>query len=805
MPWRGCRSRKKYGKLENSHSFAVNPSGGTCVLGSAAGPKSSSAVSVVVLDSGGHSVLETHQVPFPVTSLFWSKRGTLASGSSKGRVLYWTNMNNKSIRDFDLDSCHSVTVQSMKETATTPISSGEWTYSSCITQVETVQSEKLILGSENHKIHMWDVETQAHIKGVKVSSGIVQTFSCSPENDNIIATGSSTGGMKIFDTRTSTPILMTNNIKATRQIAMSPLVSHWVATSSDGGEIKIWDTRAHSTPVLTMPHHVGITVGLKWSPFHCELLSVAGACGSVKLFSSRHSPDYCISSTSLSSPCVGLSFIDNCTDKTVQNPVSTIVAASSSGEVTSMDLTPIFLDSLVQYRNLSDSCERLAYLRNLREAEKRIRTVLTEKMKSNELKPALKVASLLHNYVPEELSKDCGSQRFIEAFKTDLDGCTKQLPPLMRYSRSTILKNLELKLAILNWTANKEYHLVTRKIMEMLRPSDPDDDNEDEEETLIVNLIVSLTPEVYQAIVNSLTKHTWSVGCDFVLRTASQDQINDIEELEPSLLISIITKLIGDTVRVPKTVTEALERLQLLRRVCEATVNHGASASKYIINIVNEAYPSPVTMLADTSTVQMYASSLMFIGRTAQCVWFVDSFCKLHPEPAANYAREVLGRLIVCVTSRYSSKLSGENKRMSQKKSVIKGRAFVQGMQATISFTSEMAITCRMLIQEAFDNSPMPESSGPFHEVLSLASTCAEKMRVIATQTLRQVDALGAAVRQECRPIVTRYTNELAAAIDSAPRRDDFDAEPNMKQLMSQAFTHCEVLHTTLSNHLEEE
>ena len=794
------------GRLEGTHAFAVNPSGGACVLGSAVGPKNSSTMSIVELNQNGHSVLASHQVEHPITCLHWSKGGMLASGSNKGRLHYWMGVNNDTVKQLNTDSRISLAAPKMRETAATPVAAGGWTYNSCLTQVQTVRSEKVILGSENIKIHLWDVETQTHLKGIKVSSGVVQAFSCSPESDFIIATGSSTSGMKIIDTRTTKPVLRTQNSKAIRQIAMSPLVGHWVASTSDGGDIKIWDIRggANSIPVLTMPHHEGVTAGLEWSPFHSELIAIGGVCGSVRLYSCRHPPDFCISSVSLGSPFVGVSFIGDHSSRSTESPVSTIVAASSSGEITSVDLSPIFMDNLVQYRKLDDASERLAYLRNLREAEQRIRVTLTNKIKSNDLKSALQVASLLHNHIPKRLNKDSTPQQFLNAFKIDMDCCTKQLPPLMRFNPSTILKNLELNLTIADWAANKEHHLVVKKITDLLQPSDSvDEEDDDENETLTANLLVSLTPEIYETIVGSLTKHTWSVGCDFVLRTALQAE--DLLQLEPPTLISIITYLIGNNVKQPTTISESLERLGLIREISQLTVECGSDAAKHIINVVNDySKSSPISVLVDTSVVQMYASSLMFVGRTSQCVWFVDAFGKKHSGTVADYTREILNRIVACVISRYSSKLVGEKNRIDQKKSAVKGRAFVQGMVNTISFASEMAVTCRMLIEEAFKNDPMPTSPGPFYDVLQLAATSAEEMRAIVTKTLRQVDALGAAVRQECRPIVARYAGDLSSTINEAPRRD-FNTEPTMKQLLSSSFGHCEVLLTLLNNHLEEE
>eukprot|EP01064_Diplonema_japonicum_P013651 TRINITY_DN21194_c0_g1_i1.p1 TRINITY_DN21194_c0_g1~~TRINITY_DN21194_c0_g1_i1.p1 ORF type:complete len:812 (+),score=191.81 TRINITY_DN21194_c0_g1_i1:51-2486(+) len=737
--------------VEGAAKVGVHPSGGMCVLGTANGRSANSLgfISLAQSNLKTHTRVTTAGLPFQSTAMLWTPKDHLFVGSSEGRVAMWPSLAPESevVRNFDFSKPKNVfTASKMKDSRTASVAPGDWAYSSCITSLGVTATGGSLVGSETSRLHIWDIETETAKKQttqpIRVSSGTVLCLSTSPVSDSVIALGSATSGAKVLDVRGKKESVWKTSAttNAVRCIAMSPLVEHWLMTGTDGGSIKIWDMRATGSvgPLLSFNHYQAILTGLFWDPLHAELLASSGVDGTMRVYSLRHPPEYGVATARNKAPSVGMAFVAS-----NEARMSCSVMASSSGEVTTLALSPIFIDTLGDHklRDISqeaEACDRLAYLRHLKEAEQKIRASIASYMDRNETEEAMMLASLLHKHEPEEPASMSSHAALVAAFKKDVLGCCRKLPPLYPYRPSMMLSNLELNLTFAHYANEKKWEEIVIKVHEM--------DTED--------VLIALQPAVYTTVVKALARHAWVVGCDFYLKTYKSVDMDEEDMKELALFLT--GEMLTDGDRALNILIEELEQLRAITGLL--TVENGAE------KIVAEC--CVIDSVQCAATIRLYCSALMQEQQIAKVVWLVDYLQSVY---SSSPAIEALQQLISGLVTRYEIKLEREKAKMDADMQ-LQGRQFIQALHNVLTFAVEMAVACRKMVYEYHANMylHMPKEGTCLDTMLNLTSKCAEEMRTVVSRIFRQEASAGAAVQQECDTTVQRAVTELSNAIDSS-------------------------------------
>ena len=423
----------------------------------------------------------------------------------------------------------------------------------------------------------------------------------------VVATGAATGGAKVSDLRSKKDFIWKAPVAHTgpvRGVRFSPLMAHLCLTATDSGDVKVWDIRMSGSAgaVLSANHNVGVVRGVSWSPLHAEYIALTGMMGRTTLLSLADDTPQVVASPSHDHPCVGLSFTAAPTDH-----MSTVTFASMSGEVTSIGLSPTFLESLGHFKDGDpvEACRRLVYLRDLRQAEQMVKTTVKTLTREGNAKAALQVASILRKHVPEELPRGGLLADAVAAFRTDVAACRRSIPPLMAYTPGSGFKSQQLNVLIGYLHAEGDWkglvslvgeHLCVAKLLDRWQHLDSEapaavpevggsstnlgvgvqgsmkrkgsfiqqpsgctvdltgtamEDGiealfDDSEKERIELFLVAIQPELYLKLVDGLARYSWTLGTDFFLLTARR--LGECSGMDDEAVIEAIVLLCGEMI-----------------------------------------------------------------------------------------------------------------------------------------------------------------------------------------------------------------------------------------------------------------
>jgi WD40 repeat protein len=129
-----------------------------------------------------------------------------------------------------------------------------------------------------------------------------------------------------------------------RDVAWSPLVSHWIASCGDDGCARIWDVRYGSRPVRVLQLNTHTVSSVAWSRAHCEKILTGGVDGNLRLWNLRLSPHYLASTEDdFSSSIVGCGW-------SPEHPLQ-YIGVSGKGEASVIQLGREFVTTFVNNRS----------------------------------------------------------------------------------------------------------------------------------------------------------------------------------------------------------------------------------------------------------------------------------------------------------------------------------------------------------------------------------------------------------------------------------------------------------------------
>eukprot|EP01063_Lacrimia_lanifica_P040263 TRINITY_DN9078_c0_g1_i1.p1 TRINITY_DN9078_c0_g1~~TRINITY_DN9078_c0_g1_i1.p1 ORF type:complete len:837 (+),score=248.98 TRINITY_DN9078_c0_g1_i1:94-2604(+) len=784
-------------------AFAVRPDGARAVLVSSGGSARHGTLTILehsVSHLREHRRLVTVQVPFPVASVEWAASDRLLLGGAEGKVRVFNMapcMHDGRLDLADILSQDPVAMcqpPKMKETRNVSTSVNNWTYSSRVVHVETCASQSKFISIENARMHVWDLETGAAVvRPVRASAGTLLSASCSPTSDFVFATGSATGGAKVVDVRGKTDqvwkaVNAHGGIAVVRKVAMSPLVPHWLATAADGGSIRIWDIRMGGAdggaPVLEFQHHQCLLTGLVWSPLHAEVLASSGVDGSMRISSLSHAPSYAVASGANASPTVGMGF----TSRQAEDPQSCVTIASTSGEVTSYALSPIFMEGLSTprfgasdayspaFNELAADCERLARLRHLKDATLKTRKAIEQAMDAHDTPTGMDLAALLHHHTPAPLGRDVTLAQARQAFAKDLRMCVEKLPPLYPFTRSTMLTRLE---------ANLTYeHLYDTGAWEQLAEAVHNAVSEQGLE----RAVMVLQGSTFVKVVKGMARHTWTVGCDMFLRAEEvvRDQLDAEEAVE--LVVHLLGEVLGplDNDQWPQ---QHIDELVTLRTASQMLYEPN-SGERIVALVEKDAGVASVVNITSGALLRLYATALMQTAAPARVVWVADWLAAAHPTspPAAYYEATVEG-----LKDTYKATLAKVKRRGYADANALRGKALVDALSSALRFAVDLAVFCRQLVYVYHKNARLhrPAASGTLIVTADVCLGCGEEARSALALLQRQAEGADSAVKQECDAARVEARAELLRVIGATQWGN---AGTHEEQLSRQAAAFSEVL-----------
>eukprot|EP00754_Rhynchopus_humris_P016671 Rhum_TRINITY_DN14524_c20_g1::Rhum_TRINITY_DN14524_c20_g1_i1::g.96743::m.96743 len=811
-------------QLADSRVFAAHPSGNDAVLATARGGASAAnALSRVQLGADGHRRAAADvPVPFPSTSAAWAA-SALALGSSEGRVFVFRQAPDV----LDASAAGVLVVPKQRDNRSHSTAAGAYTHSSCVPAVQ-VGAGARVVGAHTTKLCVWDAEAGAATRHLRVSSGTVLCASLAPAASNdLVATGSATGGATLVDVRApGDPPWRASHPGVVRHAALSPLLGHVLATASDAGDIKIWDLRMSggTGPVLAVPHALGPLAGVAWSPAHAELLAATGLSGATKLLNLRRPPSFAVWSLATRSPGIGCAFTASACDE----PTSVLLAASAAGEVSSIGLSPTFMESLSTTSasgggggggggdETEEDCRRLVYLRHLKQAEQSVRAAVKSLARAGDTEAAIRVAATLRSHVPRALPDDCTRAEAAAAFADDLRGCRDALPPLLGYKVPRALRTLELGVRFAHHGKQGEWAAVAQLVGEHLdigRLRDPcvsDRAYTEEEVERAKQFLVALQPEVYASVVHGLSRHSWTLGVDVFLLTeplleecTGMDDA-DVRTVARGLLGGLVTDTVGDdeqlatSASAPPRVLSAGDHISELRRLRLVTgLLRLPDSADRIINAVEEGIDvANVLEVRSAAVVRLYVSALMHKRRFARVVWAADAVDAAYPRsPAAAALRGVADQL----TARIRQGLEKQKKRCSGAAAdALQGHALIEALPGVVGLAAEATGLCRRLVYQYHRNLSVhqPRPAGKLSEKLEEVVQCAEEARGVVAAVVRRALSAAPAVRKECEAILQKSAAGLVETIQETPL--DKSTAGSLGTLARQAVAHIEALLTSI-------
>ena len=807
-------------QLADSRVVAAHPSGTDAVLATARGGASAAnALSRVQLGADGHRrAVADVAVPFPSTSAAWAG-STLALGSSEGRIFVFRQAPDV----LDAAAAEVLVVPRQRDNRSHSTAAGAYTHSSCVPAVQ-VGTGGRVVGAHTTKLCVWDAEAGVAARHLRVSSGTVLCASLAPAASNdLVATGSATGGATLVDVRApGDPPWRASHPGVVRHAALSPLLGHVLATASDAGDVKIWDLRMSggAGPVLAVPHGLGPLAGVAWSPAHAELLAANGLSGATKLLNLRRPPSFAVWSLATRSPGIGCAFTASACDE----PTSVLLAASAAGEVTSIGLSPTFMESLSAAApggggggdETEEDCRRLVYLRHLKQAEQSVRAAVKSLARAGDTEAAIRVAATLRSHVPRALPDDCTRAEAAAAFAEDLRGCRDALPPLLGYKAPRALRTLELGVRFAHHGKQGEWEAVVRLVGEHLdieRLRDPcgsDTAYTEEEVERAKQFLVALQPEVYASVVHGLSRHSWTLGVDVFLLTAplleectGMDDA-DVRAVARGLLGGLVTDTVGDheqlatSASAPPRVLSAGDHISELRRLRLVTgLLRLPDSADRIIDAVEEGIDvANVLEVRCAAVVRLYVSALMHKRRFARVVWAADAVDAAYPRsPAAAALRGVADQL----TARIRQGLEKQKKRCSGAAAdALQGHTLIEALPGVLGLAAEATGLCRRLVYQYHRNLSVhqPRPAGKLSEKLEEVVQCAEEARGVVAAVVRRALSAAPAVRKECEAILQKSAAGLVETIQETPL--DKSTAGSLGPLARQAVAHIEALLTSI-------
>jgi hypothetical protein len=114
--------------------------------------------------------------------------------------------------------------------------------------------------SNDSTIKLWNIHDQNIIRTLHSHSNNVRVCDISPFDIDFIASGSDDLTMKLFDTKSSYPVIhsFTESTSPIADVSFHPTVSHYVGNCSTDGTIRIYDTRTYET-LMEWNHEGGLS------------------------------------------------------------------------------------------------------------------------------------------------------------------------------------------------------------------------------------------------------------------------------------------------------------------------------------------------------------------------------------------------------------------------------------------------------------------------------------------------------------------------------------------------------------------
>jgi hypothetical protein len=190
--------------------------------------------------------------------------------------------------------------------------------------------ESQIVALEGRSTFLWDLGASA-LPSAAITSQRDETMLCArwaPNSSHVLATGSSIGALLLSDRRTpKTSVLrlpMPNDM--VRSIDFSSVMPWCMAATSAQGSLFIFDCRIASAAVMSLETVQGDAAHVRWSRLNAEMLSTAGADGSLKQWSLRCPPTHNVGTSQFMLPVSDLCM-------TATFPRAASVCITSGGEV----------------------------------------------------------------------------------------------------------------------------------------------------------------------------------------------------------------------------------------------------------------------------------------------------------------------------------------------------------------------------------------------------------------------------------------------------------------------------------------
>lgn len=223
----------------------------------------------------------------------------------------------------------------------------------------------------------------------------LQAMCWAPGSNHVVAMGSLHGLLALADSRLDRSLTLSFSMPKgfmVRSVAFNTVMPWTFAACSSDGSISIFDNRFGASDVLKLQSGQGDCSSMCWLPTHADLFATGGSDGSIKLWSLRASPTYCVGKSQFRSAVSDV----RATSKFVQTRV---IGLTVDGELVSTSLSDGAMKQLAPPPSMieratasgragavsrrggrtswsSDSAERAAlgalYARSLKEAYNRI-------------------------------------------------------------------------------------------------------------------------------------------------------------------------------------------------------------------------------------------------------------------------------------------------------------------------------------------------------------------------------------------------------------------------------------------------
>src|SRR5262249_559054 len=129
---------------------------------------------------------------------------------------------------------------------------------------------------------------------------------------------------------------------AVKRLEFSSLIPNWVASVTETGSLDVWDLRMCSNPAFHIETLQGTPLALSLSSLQGELVATRFASGTVKLWSLRHEPLYCVGTWNHSNSAYPI----HAARFTTHSWNEKLLALSTDGTLSCIALGTAFMDRL---------------------------------------------------------------------------------------------------------------------------------------------------------------------------------------------------------------------------------------------------------------------------------------------------------------------------------------------------------------------------------------------------------------------------------------------------------------------------